>query len=109
ISNVNNSRNSVEAEIDVPNGDRPALLIFSRPYFRGYKAHIGSENLAVSSYRGLFPVIEVPPGTQGRLVLTYRPIWLTLGGSLAVLCALVMLGGCLLAKFGPHNHAGAHR
>src|SRR3954454_2804172 len=43
ISNLNDSRNSVEADINVPNGDRPALLIFSRPYFSGYKAHIGSE------------------------------------------------------------------
>ena len=96
ISNVNNSRNSVEAEIDVPNGDRPALLIFSRPYFRGYKAHIGSENLAVSSYRGLFPIVEVPAGAHGRLALIYRPAWLIFGSASAAACVLVILLALIL-------------
>jgi len=91
ISNVNDSRNSVEADIDVPNGDRPALLIFSRPYFRGYKAHIGSEDLAVSSYRGLFPIVEVPAGAHGRLALIYRPAWLILGCASAAACIIVIL------------------
>jgi uncharacterized membrane protein YfhO len=75
--------------VDAPNGDRSALLIFSRPYFRGYEARLGNQKLAVSSYRGLFPVIEVPAGLHGRLTLTYRPYWLTWGSAAAVACALV--------------------
>ena len=55
ISRINDSRNRVEADIDVPNGDRPALFTFSRPYFRGYQARLGNRKLAVTSYRGLFP------------------------------------------------------
>jgi hypothetical protein len=46
-------------------GNRPALLTFSRPYFRGYKARIGDQELAITSYRGLFPILEIPAGTQG--------------------------------------------
>jgi len=89
ISQVNDSRNRVAVDVDAPNGDRSALLIFSRPYFRGYEACLGNQKLAVSSYRGLFPVIEVPAGLHGRLTLTYRPYWFTWGSAAAVACALV--------------------
>jgi len=89
ISRINNSRNRVEADVDVPSGDRPALLTFSRPYFRGYEARLENQKLAATSYRGLFPVIEVPGGLHGRLTLTYRPYWLTWGTAAAVACALV--------------------
>ena len=49
ISRVNDSRNRVEADIDVPPGDQSALLSFSRPYFRGYQARLGNQKLTVSS------------------------------------------------------------
>jgi arabinofuranan 3-O-arabinosyltransferase len=93
ISHINNSRNFVDADIDVPAGDRPALLTFSRPYFRGYKARIGDQELAITSYRGLFPILEIPAGTQGRLTVAYRPAWLLWGGSMAAVCGLIILLG----------------
>ncbi len=91
VSRINNSRNRVEADIDVPNDERPALLTFSRPYFRGYEALLGNRKLAVASYRGLFPIVEVPAGAQGRLALIYRPAWLIWGIAVAVICAFVMV------------------
>jgi hypothetical protein len=91
ISRINGSRNFVEADIDVPAGDRPALLTFSCPYFRGYKARLGDQKLAVASYRGLFPIVEVPAGAHGRVMLAYRPAWLIWGGTVAVMCILVLL------------------
>ena len=91
VSQINNSRNRVEANVDVPNGERPALLTFSRPYFRGYEARLGNRKLAVTSYRGLFPIVEVPAGAHGRLALTYRPPWLIFGSASAIACALVIL------------------
>jgi hypothetical protein len=95
ISRISDSRNRVEAQIDVPAGDRPALLSFSRPYFRGYQARLGNQKFVVSSYRGLFPVVEVPAGSHGQVKLIYRPAWLIWGGSVAIACALVvMLGLC---------------
>jgi len=97
ISRINDSRNRVELDVEVPSGDRPALLTFSRPYFRGYEARVGNEELAVSSYRGLFPIVEVPAGSRGQLVLTYRPGWLIYGGMLSILCALIWLLGFVAA------------
>jgi len=91
VSRIIDSRNNVEAHVDVPNGDRPALLIFSRPYFRGYEARLGNRKLAVTSYRGLFPIVEVPAGAHGRLALIYRPAWLIWGRASAAVCILVIL------------------
>jgi uncharacterized membrane protein YfhO len=91
VSRIDNSRNRVEANVDVPNGDRPALLTFSRPYFRGYEARLGNQKLAVTSYRGLFPIVEMPAGAHGRLALFYQPAWLLLGTAIAAACVLVIL------------------
>jgi hypothetical protein len=96
VSRINNSRNRVEADVDVPIGDRPALLTFSRPYFRGYEARLGDRELAVTSYRGLFPMVEVPAGAHGRLALIYRPAWLILGSATAAGCILVILLALIL-------------
>jgi hypothetical protein len=91
VSRIIDSRNRVEADVDVSKGDRPALLTFSRPYFRGYAARLGDRKLAVTSYRGLFPIVEVPAGAHGRLALIYRPAWLIWGSVVAAACVLVIL------------------
>jgi len=99
VANIDDSRNRVQADVDVPTGDRPALVTFSRPYFRGYKARLGDQKLAVTSYRGLFPVVEVPAGTKGRLALSYRPPWLIWGSAVAFACLLAMTFGSLAAWY----------
>jgi len=73
------------------------LLIFSRPYFRAYAARLANQKLAVTSYRGLFPVVEVPAGAHGRLTLAYRPYWLVWGGAVAVVCTFVVISGFVAA------------
>jgi uncharacterized membrane protein YfhO len=64
------------------------LLSFSRPYFRGYEAHLDGKKLLVDFHRGLFPVVQVPAGSSGRIILSYRPAWLVYGGGLSILCAM---------------------
>lgn len=85
------SRNRLSADVRVPRNKPAALLVVSRPYFDGYRARVGDETLSVNSYRGLIPIIRVPPGTDGRLTITYRPWWLLWGGGIAVLSALLCL------------------
>ena len=97
ISQINESRNRVEVDIEVPSGGNAALLKFSRPYFRGYIARVGNERLSVSSYRGLVPIVEVPAGFRGKLVLSYRPWWLVYGGGLSIFCAAFFVTAILLA------------
>ncbi len=96
-SDIQDSRNEVHLEVDVPSGGHPALLTFSRPYFRGYEAWLGANRLTVSSYRGLLPIVEVPAGLRGRLVLRYRPWWLIGGGGIAILSLLVLVSSTAAA------------
>ena len=91
VSQIKDSRNRVEADVDALTSGRPALLTFSRPYFRGYQAWLGDRKLSVTSYRGLFPIVEIPAGAHGRLALIYRPVWLICGSATAVFCVLVIL------------------
>ena len=93
VSRIDDSRNRVDVDVDVPNGDRPALITFSRPYFRGYEARLGNRKLAVTSYRGLFPIVEVPAGAHGRLALIYQPAWFILGSATAAACVFVIPAG----------------
>ena len=98
VSRIKNSRNRAEADINVPNGALPALLLFSRPYFRGYEARLDNQKLSVTSYHGLFPMVEVPAGAHGRLALIYRPAWLIWGTAVAAICAFVMVLSFLAAN-----------
>jgi hypothetical protein len=97
ISQIANGRNQVKATVAVPAGVQPALLTFSRPFFNGYQARIGDRPFRVDSYRGLFPVIEIPAGTSGRLTMVYRPPWLCWGGGVSILCLGIVAGGGVLA------------
>jgi hypothetical protein len=95
ITDIVAGRNYVSASVVVPDGDRPALIAVSRPFFPGYRAQIDRCDLAVFSERSLIPLIDVPPGTHGRLTLYYRPGWLIYGSALAIISAAV----CLISAF----------
>ena len=88
---VEDSRSRAVAEIGVPAGGPAAHIVFSRPYFRGYRARLGEQELEVRSYKNMIPVVEVPAGREGRLVLEYRPWWLLYGGGCAILCAIFVV------------------
>lgn len=97
ISGIEPGRNRLEANVVVPGGARPALLAISRPFFDGYRARIGERVVTLQSYRGLMPVVEIPPGTSGRLIVVYRPWWLIAGGWIAILSVLLWLSGTAVA------------
>ena len=97
VSRISERRNRIEADVNVVPGEKPALLTVSRPFFPGYHANIGGRFLQVSSYRGLIPVIELPPGTNGHLTIVYRPWWLIWGGTFAAVSLTVLLGFGVLA------------
>jgi hypothetical protein len=98
ISRINDSRNQVELDVDVPSQGEPALLTFARPFFRGYQARLNNQNLRVDSYRELFPMVEVPAGTHAKLVLSYRPSWLMRGAVLSAISCMVLFVGFFNAR-----------
>jgi hypothetical protein len=97
ISQIDDSRNHLTADVAVVGGGAPALLTFSRPFFRGYEARLGNQKLRVDSYRGLFPIVEVPSGSHGTLTLIYRPWWLIFGSILSIVCAGFFIAGVVAA------------
>jgi len=98
VSRIVNGRNRLEADINVPAGDKPALLTISRPFFRGYRARLGDRSLKVDSYRALMPVIEVPAGMYGRLKLVYRPWWLVWGAVFSGASLLFIIAAAIRAN-----------
>jgi hypothetical protein len=94
------SRNKLVADMRVPKSEPGALLLISRPYLDGYRAEVGGKTLSVDSYRGLIPIVRVPPGIDGRLTITYCPWWLRWGGAIAVLSALLWVAGAWRAMRG---------
>lgn len=97
ISEIIDSRNEVSALITVPPGGKAALISFSRPYFRGYKAWLNGRELPVQSFRNLIPLVKVPAGAHGQLRLAYRPNWLIYGGAVALISAAIWIGCAILA------------
>jgi hypothetical protein len=97
ISRIVNGRNRMQVDVAVPAGARPALLTISRPFFDGYQAKLDGQAVKVDSYRGLFPIIELPAGTKGRLTMAYRPAWLVWGGALAGLSLLPIISAAIAA------------
>jgi hypothetical protein len=97
VSEISDNRNKIRAIVTVPAGDHAALLVFSRPFFSGYRATIGGRLLPVSSDRGLMPLVEVPAGTSGRLELFYRPWWLIWGGIVSISGLAIMLASSVFA------------
>jgi hypothetical protein len=97
ITDIVIERNWVSALVTVPDGDRPALIAFSRPFFPGYRARIDECNLPTFSERNLIPLVEVPPGMHGRLTLYYRPDWLIYGSALAITSAAIWIVSVVLA------------
>lgn len=94
---VADERHSVTADVTVAAGHRPALIAFSRPFFRGYHAELEGRRVVVSSYRGLMPIVNLPAGSSGRLVLTYRPWWLVSGAIISAASALVCIAALIAA------------
>lgn len=86
------SRCAVTVDVVNPASDREALVVFSRPWFPGYRASLNGDPLVVDRLNLILPAVRLPPGGIGRLVLKYRPRSFVLGCWLAVAtCSLVLV------------------
>ena len=94
------SRLEAAANVRVPAGGAPGLVAFRRPFFPGYVALLDGVKLPVTSFEGLLPTVELPPGSHGRLVLRYRPPAVVWGVALAAISLAGMAGFAGLALIG---------
>ena len=95
------SRTRIVVDVDASSETKPMLLAFSRPFFRGYHATLNGKGLSVESNRGLNPVVQLPPSSHGRLILTYRPWWITIGAVIAAVSFAIWVIGLFAASRTP--------
>jgi hypothetical protein len=103
LSEVTETRNSAQVEV-ADSAEGETLIVFSRPWYPGYRATLDGKALPVEVVDLMLPAVRLPVGARGRLVLEYRPRSLVLGGWTAALTGLVMV----LISFS-HNGASAKR
>ena len=94
-------------------GTAPAAdvdVLFARPFRPGYRASLEGVPLRLVAHRGVFPMVRVPAGASGRLVVEDWPAGLTAGlwaaaGTAAFLLAWTLLAG--LARQGRNGRLPA--
>jgi hypothetical protein len=93
LENVKSGRLRLSTDVSVGEGMSPAQIAVRRPFFAGYAATLDGRPLRVHSDEGLFPIIDVPAGSRGRLLVSYSPRAIRWGTFLVA----ATLGALLLA------------
>jgi hypothetical protein len=101
IRNIEERRNSVAVELGA-SAEGEGLLVFSRPWFPGYRATLDGKPLPVEVVNLMLPAVRIPPGAQGRLVLEYLPRSLVIGtwcsSTTAILIIATIALACILSR-----------
>jgi uncharacterized membrane protein YfhO len=84
MRDVHGWRLSAETHVEVPEGGADALVVFRRPWQRGYRAWVDDRSVPVERVSLLMPGVRVPAGTTATVRLAYRPPSLFVGGVLAL-------------------------
>jgi uncharacterized membrane protein YfhO len=69
-----------------------SLLLLRRPWFPGYRARIGAQELRLVVVDLVMPAVVVPPRFEGQISIEYRPRALWLGIKVAVAGLIVLVG-----------------
>ena len=85
-----------EMAIEIPSVDRPSLLIFHRPWYPGWQAHLNDQPLPVVAHQQVAIAVSLPPHATGRLVLHYRPPAFVYGLPIASLALTAAIGCCVM-------------
>jgi hypothetical protein len=87
-------------EVNAAKTGRHVLLSFARAWYPGYQAFFNGRSVPCSLLDGMMPAVVLPPGSQGQLLLVYRPSSLLIGlliAGCAAACLILafLLRGCL--------------
>ncbi len=77
----------VVVEIDASDARRHVLVSFARAWYPGYQASLDGVPVACGRLDCMMPAVVLPPGSQGKLTLVYRPNSLQVGLIIAALAA----------------------
>lgn len=82
------SQTAREESYTISNPGTDNQILFARAWYPGMSAELNGEKILLTPYRDLLPLLRLPQGTQGKLLLKYWPKGLTSGLILA-LCGLL--------------------
>jgi hypothetical protein len=99
------TRNAAAVEVASPDGE--ALIVFSRLWYPGYRAFLDGKQVPVELADLMLPAVRIPAGTEGRLVLEYRPRTLILGAWASAGTGVFVISILLLAFVRRHGRVGA--
>ena len=72
--------------------DAPSKVVFSRLWWPGYRAELNGQPLEVHAASGIFVAVDLPPGANGELRLSYRLPRLFTGLAITALGVLLAIG-----------------
>lgn len=98
LGNVVSRRNSVQVEIQRAASSAEVLVVFSRPWFPGYRATFNGKQIPVGRFCNLMPSVIVPAGQSGSLQLSYFPRSLQTGMWIVAATTLWLLGAVVTRK-----------
>jgi hypothetical protein len=116
VTTVADERNAVVVDV-AARSEGEALIVFSRPWFPGYRAAFDGKPVPVELADLMLPAVRLPAGSEGRLVLEYRPRSLVVGASVAATTASFVVAVLLLTlgqrfrrgRKAPDAEAGANQ
>ncbi|HTQ46308.1 MAG TPA: hypothetical protein VMI75_26310 [Polyangiaceae bacterium] len=88
--------------------DRPALVVFKRADYPGYRATIDGVDSPTQRYLDMLVAVPIAEGTKGKIAVAYRPQSLVRGTIVAV-SALIALALWILTAWLRRAHFGATR
>jgi hypothetical protein len=91
VTLVEDGRHRAITEVTSKPGDGEILVVFSRCWFPGYVAECDGQPVPVEIYNLILPAVRLPAGTNGRVVLEYRPRAYVIGCRVAAATAVVLI------------------
>ena len=77
----------------------PSVIAFIRPFYSGYRATFDSRPVPVGCFEGIIPTVELPPDSEGTLILRYEPMALRAGLTSSALTVVILLGVAVSGRF----------
>jgi hypothetical protein len=99
VTLVQNERLSAVADVASDPGRGEILVVFSRPWYPGYKATCNGLPVPVEICDLILPAVRLPAGTNGRIELYYQPHALVRGCQVAGGILLAILFAVVVTRF----------
>ncbi|MEW6729715.1 MAG: hypothetical protein AB1489_00125 [Acidobacteriota bacterium] len=88
---VTETRLRAIAQVEPLNSSGESLVLFSRPWYPGYRATLNGKEVPVEVINYFLPAVRLPAGAQGELILEYRPSSFVNGVIIALITLLLIV------------------